>query len=136
MKTLILKTIVMEFYQDFNMAINNDRETNSTEIRNSRYVQGGETDRYANRLGWWERRTMPRQDDDIQYTIDKRVEGRPDLIAHHVYGKVQLMWLVLQYNNIVDVETELVAGEEIFLPTMERVMLSIMTKPVGGNPVT
>ena len=118
------------------MAINNDRETNSTEIRNSRYVQGGETDRYANRLGWWERRTMPRQDDDIQYTIDKRVEGRPDLIAHHVYGKVQLMWLVLQYNNIVDVETELVAGEEIFLPTMERVMLSIMTKPVGGNPVT
>ena len=136
MKTLILKTIVMEFYQDFNMAINNDRETNSTEIRNSRYVQGGETDRYANRLGWWERRTMPRQDDDIQYTIDKRVEGRPDLIAHHVYGKVQLMWLVLQYNNIVDVETELVAGEEIFLPTVERVMLSIMTKPVGGNPVT
>ena len=74
MKTSILKTIVMEFYQDFNMAINNDRETNSTEIRNSRYVQGGETDRYANRLGWWERRAMPRQDDDIRYTIDKRVE--------------------------------------------------------------
>ena len=117
------------------MAINDTREKNSTEIRNSRYVQGGSTDRYTNRLGWWERIELPQQDDDIRYQIDKRVEGRPDLIAHQMYGKVNWMWLVLHYNNIVDVETELTAGTEIRLPTANRVMMSIITSPVGGNPV-
>ena len=111
------------------------RGTNSVEHRNSRYVQGGTTDRYSNRLDWWERTLMPRQNDDIQLVIDPRLAKRPDLISYHIYGKVSLMWLVLQYNNIVDIETELVTGKTIFLPTQERVMFSIMINPVGGNVV-
>jgi hypothetical protein len=45
------------------------------------------------------------------------------------------MWLVLQYNSIVDINTEFVAGESIILPTFERAQTQILTKSVGGNPV-
>jgi len=116
------------------MAFNaNENTTKSTDNRNSRYVQGGTTDIYNNRLGWWERRKFERQDDDIRYIVGSIEVGRPDVISDIVYGKAIYAWLVLQYNNIVDVETELVIGKELFLPTQDRLILDIITKPTGGN---
>ena len=111
-----------------------DRNTNSTDNRNSRQVQGGTTDIYSNRLGWWERRDLPRANDDLRITIRDNEAKRPDLISYRAYGKAQYGWLVLQYNNIVDVETELLTGTEIFLPSEQRLILDIITKPTGGNP--
>ena len=111
----------------------NERNSNSTENRNSRMVQGGQTDIYNKRLGWWEKRDLPYQDDDFVITVLKFEAGRPDLISQRVYGKAIYAWLVLQYNNIVDPETELVVGAEIRMPTNERLALDIITKPVGGN---
>lgn len=111
----------------------NDNNVISTDNRNSRYVQGGTTEIYSNRLGWWQRRELPRQDDDIRYIVQPTEEKRPDLISYSVYEKAQYAWLVLQYNNIVDVETELLAGTEIFLPSQERLILDIITKPTGGD---
>lgn len=98
-------------------------------------VQGGLTNIYNKRLGWWEKRKFERQDNDFIVTIKSFEAGRPDLISHRVYGKAIYAWLVLQYNNIVDPEVELVAGAVIVLPTQTRLMLDIMSKPEGGKPV-
>jgi hypothetical protein len=110
-----------------------DNNSNSTDDRNSRYVQGGTTEIYSNRLGWWERRTFERSDDDIRFIVGAAEENRPDVISYVVYGKSIYSWLVLEYNNIVDIETELVKGKELFLPSQERLILEIITKPTGGN---
>jgi len=112
-----------------------DNNTKSTNNRNSRYVQGGKADIYSNRIGWWEIRKFQHMDDDIRIIIRKDEEKRPDLISHRVYGKAVYAWLVLQYNNIVDVETELTTGAEIFLPAQQRLILDIITKSTGGKNV-
>jgi len=113
----------------------NDKNTKSTDNRNSRYVQGGTTEIYNNRTGWWERRVFERQDDDIRYTVGVAEVGRPDTISYLVYGKATYAWLVLEYNNIVDIETELVVGTELFLPSQQRLILDIITKPTGGKRI-
>ena len=119
------------------MAITIDNRTKvSTNNRLSRYVQGGLTDQYSNRAGWWERYPLEKRPDDIRHTITSTEAHRPDLIAYNEYGKATLQWLVLQYNAIVDQNTELNAGDVILLPTQRRVMIEIQTHPVGGNPVT
>ncbi len=114
----------------------NNRPIKSTENRNSRLVQGGLTDIYNTRLGWWERQKFERQDDDYIVVLLDQEAGRPDLIAHRVYGKAIYSWLVLQYNNIVDPELELIAGATIALPSQARLTLDIITKPEGGKPVS
>lgn len=108
---------------------------NAANRRSSRYTQGGTTDVYQNRLGFWERRILEQQDDDMVITLLSDEDRRPDLVAFKMYGKAELQWLVLQYNNIVDVETEFTTGTEIRLPNQRRVNLDILTQPVGGNPV-
>ncbi len=113
----------------------NNKIKKSTDSRNSRYVQGGTADIYSNRIGWWERRILERQDDDIRIIIKSTEGQRPDLISHRVYGKATYSWLVLQYNNIVDPVTEMIPGKELFLPTQVRLALDIITKPPGGNTV-
>ena len=110
-----------------------DINTISTDNRNSRYVQGGLTNIYKKRLGWWEKRKFELQDNDFVLTVQDYEVGRPDLISHRVYGKAMYAWLVLQYNNIVDPETELVAGAELVMPTQTRLVLDIITKPEGGK---
>ncbi len=107
----------------------------STDNKNSRYVQGGTTDIFTNRLGWWERRVLERQDDDIRVVIRNTEGARPDLISFRIYGKATYSWLVLQYNNIVDPVTEMVPGKELYLPTQKRLILDIITKSPGGNLV-
>lgn len=109
---------------------------NSTENRNSRYVQGGLTDIYKNRLGWWEKREIKHQDNDIVFTILSHEESRPDSISQRFYGKPIYAWLVLQYNSIVDPETELKVGTTLRLPSQQRLILDIISKPEGGKPVT
>jgi len=113
----------------------NNPFANSAEQQHSRYVQGGETDRFSNRLGWWERRVIPHDDNDYRITIARFEEGRPDLISHGAYGTAKYAWLVLQYNNIVDLNTELTAGTETLLPDEARLVLDILTRTTGGNTI-
>jgi len=116
------------------MALTLDNKTKkSTDNRNSRYVQGGTTELYSNRTGWWERREFERQDDDIRFVVGIGESKRPDIISQVAYGKAIYSWLVLEYNNIVDVETELLPGAVLFLPTQQRLILDIITKPTGGK---
>lgn len=107
----------------------------STDNSNSRLVQGGLTDIYSNRLGWWEKRVLARSHDDFVLAVREHEVARPDLIAHRAYGKAVYAWLVLQYNNIVDPETEMATGTVLYLPTQRRLMLDIVTKTVGGHTV-
>lgn len=116
--------------------ISSNRTNNATEIKTSRYVQGGTTNRYRNRLGWWERKIFTKSDTDLTVTIRSNENHRPDLVAQRVYQKPALSWLVLQYNNIVDVQTEFTTGTELRLPTQRRVTLDLLTQPTGGNRIT
>lgn len=109
--------------------------TNAADSTHSRYVNGGLTDRYANRLGWWERRGLEHADDDIRFVIDKDTENRPDLISFRVYNSVIYYWVVLQYNNVVDIQEELKSGTELRLPRYTRLLLSIMNKKTGGKQI-
>lgn len=118
------------------MAITRQQRTkNSADANTGRYTQGGLVDRYNNRLGWWERFQLEKQADDIQFNITIEYVGRPDLIAYRLYKKATLAWLVLQYNNIVDINTELVVGATLLLPTPRRVQTSILSNTTGGNIV-
>ncbi len=112
-----------------------DRTTIATDQRLSRYVQGGLSDKFNKRVGWWERFAMPQSNDDIIYIIENSVDKRPHLVAKKVYNQVRLSWLVLQYNNIVDIETEFRTGTELKLPTQQRVFTQITSHPVGGKPI-
>ena len=112
-----------------------NRFANAVENQHSRYVQGGDTDRFSNRLGWWERRDFPKQDDDIRIKVFSGEAGRPDLISFRAYGNARYAWLVLQYNTIVDPVTELTTGTELLLPNESRLLLDIITKTTGGNVI-
>lgn len=96
--------------------------TSSIDLSKSRYVVGGQTDVYPTRLGWWERTIMPFQNDDILFTVDEQYAGRPDLISNIIYGTIDYNWVVLQYNTILDLDTELCAGITIRLPSLSRLI--------------
>lgn len=105
--------------------------TKSTEKRFSRYVQGGDSTVHPDRLGWWEREIFEKKNDDIAFTLLPRHHMRPDKVAYDVYGRTSLMWLVLQYNNIVDIATEFTSGKTITLPSQARVLLDLTNKQPG-----
>lgn len=104
----------------------------STEQKNSRYIQGGITDEFQNRLGWWERKVYITQSTDLDYEITQKFHLRPDLVAKQLYGTTALMWLVLQYSSINDINTEFVAGKIIKLPAPERVLTTFLNTSTGG----
>jgi len=99
----------------------------STDNKMSRYVQGGTTEVFKNRLGIWDRFVLPYQDDDITIIVRNEHVDRPYLIAYEVYGTPDLMWLVFQYNNILDPTVEIISGMELRLPSPSRVALNIIT---------
>jgi hypothetical protein len=105
--------------------------------KNSRYVQGGDSDVFPNSIGWWEKRSdiLTDQADDIQMTLTMLYQGRPDLVSYQVYGRPDLAWLVLQYNNIVDINEEFVAGVVIQLPSKTRVLTDICTNTIGYQQI-
>lgn len=110
--------------------------TNSINDPNSRYVQGGVTDVYSTRLGWWERTAPVFSTDDILITsLPPKYNTRPDLLAYDLYGKAVFAWVVLWYNTIVDINTEFVTNASLRCPSSSRLYSSILTSQTGGNLV-
>lgn len=108
---------------------------NSVENAKSRYTQGGETERFQQRLGWWERDTSLRfADDDVIVNISPKYDRRPDLFASDYFGSSLLQWVVLQFNNIVDINEEFLAGKQIRVPNQQRVLFDFLNKRTGGIP--
>lgn len=101
----------------------------SLKKRYCRYVQGGNTDEFPNKLGWWERfdLTYTQNDDIVIKKLPKTYENRPDLLAYDVYGRSEYEWIILQYNNIVDIQEEFVTGVSLILPSKLRADIDIMS---------
>lgn len=95
----------------------------------SRYVQGGNTDIFSNRLGWWEQLDLKENqfNDIIISPLIAAYDKRPDLLSFAVYGRTDFEWVILQYNNIVDINEEFVTGATIIMPNKMRILGDIMT---------
>ena len=93
-----------------------------------RYLQGGAVASYPQRIGWWERKVMPTAVSDVTFVLTPKYSKRPDLLAYDMYGTARLMWFVLQYNTIVDINTEFVTGSSILLPLSSRVFTELLAK--------
>lgn len=97
------------------------RNKSSLAKKRSRMLNGGETEQKGNKLGWWERKSFKKNiSSDIRITIPELMDKRPDLLAYAIYRNSGLFWLILQYNNIVDIEEEFRAGKEIIVPSRSR----------------
>lgn len=106
----------------------------SVKKKYSRYVHGGTAEVGQKFIRWWERTSLSvGAVDDLEYTISQLYAGQPDLIAYDYYGRADLGWLVLQYNNIVDINVELATGKTIMLPTKDRVFFEILSKPTPSR---
>jgi len=100
--------------------------------RYSRMLNGGNTELKGDKLGWWERISLPKDTyTDITFVITKQYEHRPDLVSFRYYSTTRLTWLILQYNNIVDIEEEFVAGKTLIIPARSRVFSKIL----NNNPI-
>jgi hypothetical protein len=98
--------------------------------RGGRYVQGGVVDDFTNRLGWWERTVFPKSPTDVPLVLTAKYNKRPDSLAYDLYGKSGLMWFILQYNSISDVNT-FVAGLSLILPTRDRLFGELLINKRG-----
>jgi len=110
-------------------------EKNSTLVRNSRYVSGGETEVGTNTIEWWERTKFTTSPDDSTYVVEKKFVGRLDLITAVFLGEPRYWWLVAQYNNLLDPYDEITEGRVLYIPTLDRVKL-LMNGKTGGVPST
>lgn len=107
-------------------------DKSSIRKRLSRYSQGGDTEKIGDKLGWWERRNVVFDDvNEIVYTIDVETVKRPDKVAKKYYNSAELEWVILQYNNIVDINEEFTYGKKILIPSNSYVRTAIITRPVG-----
>lgn len=105
---------------------------NSTQLKTSRYVHGGNTEVSKDTIEWWERRNFGSSPTDLQYTVENKYEGRLDLIAYAFYDDPKLWWVIAQFNNILDPITEVVPGAVLIIPIKDRVMSEFLNRKTGG----
>jgi hypothetical protein len=96
--------------------------------RYSRYAVGGTTTSAGTTTGWWERTTFKKSPLDVTFTITKKYAYRPDLVAFDMFGDTSLMWVVMQYNNVIDTFSDFVEGTVITLPTKGRLFGELLSK--------
>jgi hypothetical protein len=63
-------------------------------------------------------RPIPKEDDDITFTINLTYQYRPDLLAFDLYGTASLWWVFYQRNpnTLQAPPLDFVVGTLIFLP--------------------
>jgi hypothetical protein len=110
-------------------------EKNSTLVRSSRYVSGGETEVNTTALEWWERAVFPLNSDDQIYVVEKRFVGRLDQIAAMFVTEPRYWWVIAQYNNILDPYSDVVEGLVLRIPTADRIK-GMLTGQLGGAAST
>lgn len=110
-------------------------EKNSTLVKNSRYTSGGTAEVNPKAIEYWERIVFPVNSDDNTYVVEKKFEGRLDLISALYLNEPRWWWVIAQYNNILDPYDEITEGTILFIPTLERVK-SILGGKLGGVPST
>lgn len=106
-------------------------QTNSTLVRSSRYASGGTTEVNSKAIEWWERKVFPVNDDDSTYVVERKFEGRLDLITAVFLKEPRYWWVVAQYNNILDPNAEIIEGVILYIPTLDRIK-TILSGQLGG----
>lgn len=104
----------------------------SLDSKYSRYVSGGVTEIGTHGLEYWEKNKWNLSDTDLVYVLKKTDEKQPWILAEAFYGQANLMWVILQYNNILDIQEELVAGRQLIIPTKDRVFKEFLKSPNNG----
>lgn len=76
------------------------------------------TDNFGEFLDTLNYRSIPKEVDDILYTIKSQHALRPDLLAYDLYGDANLWWVfaVRNPNTIEDPIFDFQAGVTIYLP--------------------
>jgi hypothetical protein len=103
----------------------------SLDNKNTRYVQGGISTLKQNSIAWWNRApdfTKRSDTDIIIFSLPVLYAGRPDLLAFDLYQNNNLEWVILQYNNIVDINEEFVTGAYLIVPSKDRLFSSMLIK--------
>lgn len=96
--------------------------SNSTyNTKNGRYVLGGTTEVSTHAVEHWEPNKLERDPSDILYVVEKKFEGRPEMLGFLFYGDPGLWWVIAQYNGLIDPLDELIEGKLIYVPMIERV---------------
>jgi hypothetical protein len=72
---------------------------------------------------------------DVVFNLTPKYHNRPDLLAFEVYGRPDLQWFVLQYNNILDVIEEFTSGTQITLPTKQRLFGQMLVASPKSSPL-
>lgn len=88
---------------------------NAVYSRNSPYFS---TSKYGTFLDVLQKRSIPFNQDDTLYTIEKAYQYRPDLLAYDLYGDAGLWW-VFQMRNpnvITDPLGDFIPGVSIRIP--------------------
>lgn len=99
----------------------------SDQVQNTRYNKGGVSNIIGSRIGWWDRIVFSKSPTDTILTLDSKYHKRPDKLAYDLYGKATYMWVILQYNNILDVTTEFVSGATITVPSKTRLTQELLS---------
>jgi hypothetical protein len=86
-----------------------------------------DTEMYGNFLDVMKFRSIPKEPDDIIYTIKPQHGLRPDLLAYDLYGDANLWWVfaVRNPNTIEDPIFDFQPGVTIYLPkstTLKRTL--------------
>lgn len=102
----------------------------ATDNKLSRYNQGGVTQIFEDRTGFWDRKYFQYDTSDLIFTLDVKYHQRPWMLAHDIYKDVSITWLILQFNNILDINEEFVAGRTIRVPTLGRLQTGLLTSNI------
>lgn len=86
----------------------------------NRYQIGGNTEYKGKNTFWWDRKVFGKDISDINMIIPLKYHKRPDRLADDMYGTPSLATFILQYNDMMDINTEFVQGKKISIPTPNR----------------
>lgn len=81
----------------------------------------------GNFLDVWQARTIPKQADDVVFTINSTYTYRPDLLAYDLYGDAGYWWVfaVRNPNTIKDPVFDFRPGVKIYIPKKETLKAAI-----------
>ena len=65
-------------------------------------------------------RPLPKESDDLSFSINLTYQYRPDLLAHDLYGDARLWWVFYQRNpnTLTAPPLDFKSGVKIFLPKL------------------
>lgn len=106
-------------------------ETNSLNLRLSRYTAGGVTEVSNGRLEWWSPNRITADSSDTTFTVTRLFEGKLNAISYASYGDTRYWWVIAMVNNITDPLNEVVVDAVLRIPTKERVDLYLASN-LGG----